>query len=318
MKRFALAFAIVVLLVGGILWWGDQPERRYEDSACQYRMIYGMPDGRQVPIGLVTLGGSRVRVSTSADHFDKILTRINPSALPVHNLAHSRFSLEKEYVLLRDLLEVRQVKAALVMLKPRFSHHGLAHPDYMEIARLSDIPYAIRALWPERKMAALEAVRGILWEHLRFFDRVKQPPRDTTERNCDGVDYRLNIDRLLEGYRAYQREQGALHWDLSAPESRGFLWQMQAYKNLAEQHNVQIIFIIMTAADERLPPPGFEQAFERITQMKLITLDKDIQNALSMDGRRDQSHINHAGREIFIPWLIEKIESKCIKAEGCF
>lgn len=321
MVRVAFGVLAAVISLSIILWLGDRPERRYEGSPCQYRMIYGT-DENDRPMGLVTLGGSRVLVATKADHFNQVLKVRNSDALPVHNMAHSHFSLEKEYVLLRDLLEVRRPKAALVMIEPRYAgskQYGKVHPDYVEIARLSDIPYAVRALWPEDRLAAVAVVRDILWEHFRFFDRVKNPPRGTTSQNCYPKDHRLNVDQIWEGYRLHQKSKAAtLQWDLTAPDGRGFLRQIAEFKKLSEHYGMPVIFILMTGSGEPLPERDFDLRFESVTGMKLIILDEHIQAALTMGGRRDRSHINHKGREMFLPWLIDQIEKKCHSSKGCF
>ena len=115
MTRFVFACGLVMVCLAFVLWKGDQPERRSEDGACQYRMIYDyQPDP---PMGLVTLGGSRVRVATSARDFNPILAQMRPDAAPIHDLAHNYFSLGKEYVLARDLLDEHDVKSILIMIE---------------------------------------------------------------------------------------------------------------------------------------------------------------------------------------------------------
>ena len=69
--RYVIPILSVIFVIGGftaLLIKGGAPERRYEHSACQYRMIYQYTP--EEPMGLVTLGGSRMRVATSADHCD--------------------------------------------------------------------------------------------------------------------------------------------------------------------------------------------------------------------------------------------------------
>ena len=71
--RYVIPILSVIFVIGGftaLLIKGGAPERRYEHSACQYRMIYQYTP--EEPMGLVTLGGSRMRVATSSDHFDEV------------------------------------------------------------------------------------------------------------------------------------------------------------------------------------------------------------------------------------------------------
>lgn len=316
MIRFRLVLICVMLALGAILLWGDEKERRYERSACQYRMIYDYEP--EPAMGLVTLGGSRVRVSTSATHFNELLSKLRPEALPVHNLAHSVYAIGKEYVILRDLLENHKPKSVLVMIKPRSANFGSAHPSFIEIARLSDIPLAIKTIWPESRMNALLAARDILLQHLNPLERVGKQHSEMTDRNCDKLDYRLNVQSLHSAQRIYEvASQKVLDWDLTAPSERGFLQWMAAFQKLREKTGVEFIFLLMTGTSEPLPAADMGKKFEEITGMPLITLDRELHAKLSAGGKRDSSHLNEIGRVDFIPWLIGKIEQKCRRSDGC-
>jgi hypothetical protein len=88
--KFSLMLCIVFSIFTSMLWYGNSAERRYKNSACQYRMIYNYSPKPEM--GLVTLGGSRLRVSTSARHFNQILNKLRPNYSPMHNLSHSIFT----------------------------------------------------------------------------------------------------------------------------------------------------------------------------------------------------------------------------------
>lgn len=318
MARFFISLTFVLTAALAIFYLGDAPARRYSGESCPYNMIFG--SGAREPIGLVTVGGSRVLVATSARDFNPILKRTHPNALTVHNLAHSRYSLEKEYILLRDLLERRSAKAALIMIKPRGSSYGSVHPDYVKIAKLKDIPTTLEATWQESAVEALSAVRDIFWEHIAFFDRTdgKLHPQETSI-DCDRIDNRLNVPVLSEGTRNFPSIMAReLKWDLSAPEEAGFMRWMEAYRSLSKKHGVEFFFLLMSGMTELLPAEGMEEAFEKATGMHLITLPEDMQRKLSPGGRRDTSHINKIGRDVFLPWLIKRIDEKCTRPDGCF
>lgn len=317
MIRLLVSTCVVLVALGTLLWMGDKPERRYESEACPHRIIYDYtPDPA---MGLVTLGGSRVRVSTSEPDFNAYLAAERPDAVPMHSVAHSIFSLEKEYVILRDLLENHAVKSVIIMIEPRRADFGAAHPDFTEIARLKDIPLAVSTLWPESPINAVRAARDIIFQHLDIFDKVGEQHRQMTVRGCDALDYRLDVGQLDQADRMY-RTLGTerLEWDLMAPEEEGFLRWMAAYRALAQQTGTEIMFLLMTATSEPLPPDDLEIRFENITGLPLITLDRDMHDQLVAMGKRDSGHINKPGRDIFIPWLVAKIESKCRRTDGCF
>lgn len=316
MRWFPVAVVAVLAGIGATLWAGSLPERRYENDACQHRMIYNYAP--ETEMGLVTLGGSRVRVSTNATDFNRVLEELRPDAAPMHNLAHSYFSIGKEYVLLRDLLEHHSPKAVVIMIEPRKADFGDAHPGFADIARLSDIPLAVSALWPESPLAAIRAGRDIVFEHLFPFDRAGRQHREMTDHNCDRLDYRLSVDILDRAATRFETvSRTTLDWDLTQPAEDGFLRWMTAYRALSEASGTQVMFLLVTATTEPLPAADMESRFEEATGLALITLDPALHARLSADGKRDASHMNAAGREEFLPWLITRIEEKCSQPEGC-
>lgn len=320
MKLFTVALATVALTIVVTAFAGDLPARRYENDACQYNMAYLQNPSDD--IGLLTLGGSRARVAMQAKHFNEILQDLRPDSLPVYNFAHSIYSLEKEYVLLRDIVSRRTPKAALIMIEPRQRDLGSSHPDFHTVAKLEDIPLALSTLWPESKIESLNAVRAILWEHLRFFERTEgKLHRQETKVDCDRFDFRLNVPVLERAFSRYEErkelESHVLKWDLTSSNQEGFLRWMRAYKELSQEYDFEIFFILMTGMADKLPPVDLETRFENATGMPLIAFDKNIHAAISPDGRRDGSHINKVGRDIFLPWLIGRIEDKCRSETGC-
>lgn len=318
MRSFFLSIGILLLAISGILAWGDQPSRRYVYDDCQYNMIY-LADP-EAPVGLVTIGGSRVGVSTPASEFQAVVDARASDAELVHNLTHGHFALEKEYVLLRDLLERRQVKTALIMMAPFGGNVENTHEDFLTIARLSDIPLAVFTLGIANFEDAVLSVRNIVWRHLNIFSRTTGALRgDETDVNCNRFDYRLDTEMLYRADQAYENEDlGTLDWPIASEEDTAFMRWMEAYRELEEQYGIQIMFLMITATDEPLPPAGFEDDFFERTRMHLITFDREIHHLLAKNGKRDSHHINLQGRQIFLPWLYDKIVEKCERADGCF
>ncbi len=317
MKAFAITASLVGASITAIFYFGSQPERRYADNGCQYRMIYSQEAGQEA--GLLTIGGSRMLVATSGRHFNDILKEAKPDARPVYNMSHSIFTLEKEYFLLRDFLERHSLKTALIMIEPRRKDFGSIHEDAAMIARLSDIPITVRALWPEDPIQSLVAARDVVVQHLKVTERPKEPHEETSLHDCDRLDYRLDIEGLNVADVKY-RTMGdrRLEWDLSLEEEQGFLKWMDAFHDLKAAHDFELFFLVMTGMSEPLPPPGFETDFRQATGHKLIVLDDAIQAKLSNMGRRDSSHINEKGRDMFLPWLIDRIDAGCERPDGCF
>jgi len=317
MRRFVFAGLLAFTALICAVALGSTPERRYESAACQYRMIHDYTP--EQGFGLVTVGGSRMRVATSAREFNPLLAEKVPQAAPMHNLSHSYFTLEKEYVLIDELLRKHGAKSVLVMIEPRQADFGKAHPDFLEIARLQDIPLTMKALWSEDPHAAFSAAKAVVFQHLRFIDRVGKPHKEMTLFDCDRLDYRLDVRALDAANKKYiSGPLGTLNWSLDDPDQHGLAVWLNAYKELAEKYDTEIMFMLITATPEPLPDPALEAKFLEKFDMPLITLDPELHAVLSEGGKRDASHINQQGRAVLLPWLIDEIAAKCRREDGCF
>lgn len=323
MLRLAVSGILTLFLCAVVLWLGGSEERRYENYECNQRMIYDYkPVGE---MGLLTLGGSRIRVATATPDFDLFMDEEDMSSGLVHNLGHTNYSLGQEYVFLRDALEKHSPRSVLVMVEPRMAKFGTVEQGFIETARLSDIPLAMRTAWVEEPRVAISVVRDIFVKHLYVMRPIKNlmkkylrisnsslAKRYPNPRNCDTGDHRLSVQKLANAEQKYNEvSKQILEWDLSSGSEVGFLRWMKAYKLLADSRNVGIIFLLMTGTDEPLPQEGFSKKFEDVTGMPIITLTSELHEIISRNGKRDNIHLNSLGRKEFIPWLIDQIKEKC-------
>lgn len=307
---FACAFALVV-------WLGDRAERRYVNSQCQYRMIEQTPDA----MGIVSVGGSQMLTAADADDLNAVLDKTGGTHAPAYNLAHSYFTLAKEYVLLRDLFEAGwRPRTVLVMLTSRNRRHGTVHPEFAEIARLSDIPISLRAIWAESPWAAIAGAAQILRHHLQIWEHVKLPKNAPDRvRNCHLGDYRLTLEHLQRGpeLRALAAKRKVLPWDIAGPGEIFTRTYVEAIADLAAEHGAQAIFVNIPRVGTPLPAPEFPAQFLDATGVRFLTPPVEMARRLDAAGRRDISHMNAAGRAYFQPWLIEEIRSACTFDHGC-
>ena len=321
MLRLGYLLPVFLLIFAGLILVGGQPERRYHGNTCQYQVIYG----DDAALGLVAIGGSRMLAAANASELDSIIASRNPNASPSANIAHSYYSVEKEYVLLRDLLSERPVKTALVMLEPRGNSFGSLHSEYSPIAKLSDIPLTVSAAFQEAPARVLAGIWDIINAHFKPWYALETAlaPRvfdvDPTPLDCAPTDYRLNIVALNNAEQRYQARRGQpLEWDLDAPEEQAVLTWVRASQAIADQHDTALFFILMTGTSEYLPDSALPEIFRQKTGSELIVFDAQIHQQLASDGKRDSSHINAAGRDIFLPWLVDQIAKNCPRQDGCF
>lgn len=129
MKLFGVAVLTTSAFLAATILLGDQSARRYQGMDCQHNVIWGDDS----PMGLVTIGGSRILVAGIVEDVEAALEAKGFDHLPAANIAHSYYSVEKEYVLLRDLLDHRPVKTALVMIEPRGNSFVRLSSDFPNI-----------------------------------------------------------------------------------------------------------------------------------------------------------------------------------------
>lgn len=315
MKVFGVAAIAMLGFLMATVLLGDRAARRYHGMDCQYNVIWGDAN----PLGLVTIGGSRMLVASVVSDVESALDAKGFDHLPVANIAHSYYSVEKEFVLLRDLLSHRPVKTALVMVEPRGNSFGRLTPDFLTIAKLSDLPKAWQASGHEAPLAVFSDIWTSVTEHMKNWKYANEPVEKSTSRDCAPLDYRLDMIALEGAQRKYFEKSGQfLEWNLKSKEEQAVLKWATESKKLADEHGTDLFFILMTGTGESLPEPQFALNFKELTGVDLIVFSPEIHQKLSESGRRDGNHLNAEGRDIFLPWLIDQIAAKCKNPKGCF
>lgn len=319
MKRFRIALTVCTVALGLVLWVGGSSERRYVNTICQHFLINQDP----FDIGIVTIGGSRILTATDADHFNEILDRSGVEHQAAVNIAHSHFTLAKEYTLVRDLLQNGwKPRSVLVMIEPRTGRYGAIHPEFAEIARVSDIPLSMRALWSENPWAAVAGAVQVLRHQFEVWERVRLPRGAQVRhelKNCHVGDYRLTLDQLARYQELSDRaaRNGPLKWDIAGPKEAFTRTYVEAFLDLADAYDTQVIFHYLSRAGTTPPTQEFADVFYQTTGARLIVQPPELAAKIDRVGRRDGTHINAHGRETYLPWLIGEIQTNCENPRGC-
>ena len=315
MKFFGVAALTMSALLVATMLLGDRSARRYHGMDCQHNVIWGDDD----PLGLVTIGGSRMLVASVVKDVEAALDAKGFDYLPGANIAHSYYGVEKEYVLLRDLLDHRPVKTALVVIEPRGTSFGRLSPDFLTIAKLSDLPKAWQASGHEAPLAVFTDIWTSVKEHMKNWKFAHEPVGKSASRDCAPQDYRLDMIALEGAQQKFDEKSGQfLDWELKSKEEQAVLsWAIES-KELTDQHGTELFFILMTGTGQSLPVPQLALNFKELTGVDLIVFSPEIHQKLSKSGRRDGNHLNAEGRDIFLPWLIDQIAAKCKNPKGCF
>lgn len=316
MKRFKISLAVVCTGFTALLTFGSLPERRYADGmGCVYRAIYRADSA----IGLAVTGGSQMQTAVDVNYTEELLAQRGISFDPVYSVARSNYSIATEHLLMEDLIEERTVKTALIMIEPAATANPLE--DWVpQLASVADIPNLLSAMRGDTFTDRLEVVREVIVHHLKPTNDGLPPNYFAKPKpHCGRPDPRLDLKAMSDAEAARAELEGhALQWNLSDPLEQNLLGSVRRMKKLADQHDVELIYILMSATSDPLPDKSIEAAFFEATDVKLITFDEEIHTWLAENGRRDRSHINRAGREVFTPWLIDKISAVCARPEGCF
>jgi hypothetical protein len=315
MKFFGVAVLTMSAFLVATILLGDRSARRYQGMDCQHKVIWGDDS----PLGLVTIGGSRMLVASVVQDVEAALDAKGFDHLPAANIAHSYYSVEKEYVLLRDLLDHRPVKTALVVIEPRGASFGRLSPDFLTIAKLSDLSTAWQASGHEAPLAVFTDIWTSVKDHMKNWKFAHEPDGKSTAQDCAPLDFRLDLVGLASAQQKFDEKAGQfLEWNLESKEEQAVVSWAKESKRLTDAHGTELFFILMTGTGEFLPDPQLATRFKEQTGADLITFSPEMHQKLSASGRRDHNHLNADGRAIFLPWLINQIAQKCKNPKGCF
>ncbi len=329
MKKFFGATLVVCLVLGFLIVRGDSAEVRYRGSDCNYYLTYENTG----PISLAGFGGSRMRTAFDADDLARILRDSGHPEAIVYNGGHSHYSIEKEYVLVRDLLETRQVKTVVVMLQPRAMDYALISRDFKSIARVRDIPTIVNAVAHESLVEGVATSFKVLSERLKLPEPVPSchdkknakrrlckvaVHREDPTRNCHPGDYRADLDRLLDAESRVEKMSTQIReWDPTSLENRFTLHFIKRIQSLAASKDTAVFFLFLYRTGKPFLPDGLSERFKMETGAELLIPPRDMVSQLAIDGRRDPTHMNSKGRALFLPWMIAEIKSRCPRADGC-
>ena len=316
MLRFKVVLILVITAIVALLLFGSLPERRFADGmGCTYRTIYKASG----PIGLVVTGGSQMQTAVDVEYLEELLAKrdINPN--PVYSLARSNYSIITEHLLIRELIAERKVRTALIMIEPASSEVEL--PERVpKLAEISDVTEVWSLMLGQDFSKKLDTIRQIF---VNYFKPTNGgvPPNifGVAKHHCFRPDSRLDLPIMADAENKWKSlVDTSLDWDFTDQLQKNLLNSVRAMKLVADQHDVELIYILMSGSQDALPDNRLEREFYEATGAAIITLDRKIHDWLSENGRRDTVHINQAGREIFLPWLIERIQKVCRRKEGCF
>ena len=317
MRKFWITLTLICMGFVMLIAFGTLPERRYADGlSCYYRLIYA-DDG---PIGVAAVGGSQMRDAVHVLDFDQLLDARGIDHDPTYSIARKNYHFAAEHLLMRDLITQRPVKTALIMIEP-FRLDTEVTETTLKIALLSDLPLVWRSLAGTDFTNRVEVMRQIVVNHLKPTNGGRPPnvfakPR----RHCRlSPDQRLDPEEMLDAQQTGRDLSGqTFDWNLQAPLQDGLVQNVRAFRDFAEGYGTKVIYLLMTGTDDPIAPPDLAERFYVETGAPLITFDPELHAWLAENGRRDPVHVNAAGREILMPWLINQIEEVCERPEGCF
>ncbi len=328
MKVFYAALCLVIAGLAVKLAYGGTADRRYSRSDCNYRLIYE----NKGPVDLAMVGGSRFLTAMDSDDLSAYLKARRGYSPVLYNVSHSHFAIEKEYVIIRDLLDERKVKTVVVMMQPRNWSRNIVHEDFYKMATLGDAVTIVGAAATEDPFVALSAAGRVVLEHLKPSQRLasctngslndsrcrRHVHRKDPTRNCHSGDYRFDVRQLLAGERVRDvKLSRPLTWKINSARETFNIVFIRKLQALADRHGTKLFFLYLPRTNQSTPKPEFARKFEAATGSQILIPPPDLVKKLALGGRRDNTHINAAGRKWFHPWLVRQLESRCPDINGC-
>ncbi len=236
----------------------------------------------------------------------------------VYNVSHSHFFIEKEYVIARDLLERHQVKQMVVMLQPRNWVAKSISEDMHQLATLSDFIRISAASLTEGKLDGLQMLFSSIFQ--RAFTARKTAAEceegkclsrnvpNSKSKNCHAGDFPYHLPKLLAlEKKAIPALKRRLKWNPSETKERYHDIFITAFVELARKHKVRLSFLYLPRTNQPRPEVKMLSSFKDLYGVPLIMPPENIRAQLSLSGRRDATHMTAAGREYFLPWLLDTL-----------
>lgn len=313
--RFVLLF-LAFLSVGFLYYFSDKPEYRYREFPCNYHMAYETTGD----VALAGIGGSRMKVSFGAEQISREIEKISGEASPVFNISHNRKGMDLEFVLIRDFLEQHSTDVMFVFYEPR--QKPTPHVQYFSAAKTTDFRHL---LFADRNKSIFVRISDTLKLFSTRFDRWKKVNVRTrlirsgdNFYDCHSSDMLLNVDKVVSGGEVIPADTIAPDkMDITSNDDAYQIYFMKRITKLGNMHGTKMVFIHLPFRNKSTMSDQFQEDFFELIGAPLWVLPPSLRDELAYVGYRDNTHLYAPGRDIYIDWLVKKLERNCYIAEVC-
>jgi len=296
---------VLALFAAGVLWT-DLPEVRYARYSCQYNLIYNQTGS----VDLAVIGSSRTLQGVGAEVIaDELQVPV------VYNLAKNWRGQGINYAILTDLIANREVDTILV--EANLPESGTFHAHFFLVGTIGDWlrSNAYRSGnsfdFQQSSLTLHRVVERVVEQgSLVLADQLNAPRRIAAQAAETGF-CRTRDERVRQSYldtqaaRYHQYYVGQTwSWDLHSDEASHDFGFYKAMADLAEAHEVELVFYHINQAYYSTLDPEFAAVFEVEVGAPILipppSLTREIEE---MGGYADTTHMTATGREVYSRWL---------------
>jgi len=292
---------------------------RWAEDSCHYSLIHS---NDTTVIDLAVFGSSR---TMRAVHAPLLATEINlkvEKPWTVYDLSRQQRGMGHNYVMIKELLENREVKT--ILIEYNISRQKKYHDLFYLKASLADLWFDYLS---EQKIGRVKRL-GLLarrlaertskrWEQALLTMKLKVEPEESKAKpgvsvDCNG--YRNSIEpSVLEAAEEKNSEKyftERFNWDFDSEREYRTSYYVNAIVVLAREYGVEPIFFhsvgrYTSVLDKKLLA-NFESRFgARILQPE----DGDLKRWFAAKSYADTSHMSPVGAAYFAKWLAQRLTS---------
>ena len=271
-------------------------------------------------------GGSSLMVRFAHDEYktQKHFNQVFQKNINFINNGHSHYSIEKEYVLLKDFYKNHKSKYIIMMFKP--DEKIKLHQDFKKIADVEDI---IDIVNHDLVLFIITLKDFVTFRTKNLFKKVyideNYIKKIQKTKNCYDGAYDKNkknnkfLTKKTGIYKKYHDTFFNKNLDVKNLQEDQTIFQLSKKEkyylkkiiSLAKENDSEIIFIYTSEVNKKKIKKNFVKNFNEYTNKKLLVENKEMKKKFNenyVNFFRDFRHLNNEGRAYYLPKILNRIK----------
>jgi hypothetical protein len=310
-RRMILAY-VVIVFVACVAYTEAGPIRWAEDY-CQWKAIHGQSGD----VDLVVIGSSRAQQAANAALISEAAQEASGRPWIVYDLARAMRGMGHHHILVKDLLQARDVKRLLVEFNSTDAH--VYHDLFYLKAGIGDLWEEIsaesqRSLFMRVADAWGRFVKRVAKRWENYLQATRLPPLTLAKvrkaKNTDCVGQRDGVEpSVLLAAEARHGDAWFEHgreWNLDADEERRNSAYVDKLVKLAREHDVELTFFHAVGRYSTIMSQEMLARFEKRYGTRIIQPDTETLRRwfANDDSYNDTSHMTLTGSKYFTDWIV--------------